>query len=239
MRVAKWNTEWKVGPHGPIEKLSERVWRVEAGIPRMPMKRVMTIAKRASGGIVIHNGIALGDAEMSELEALGPIEAIVVPNGYHRLDAKIFHDRYPSAQVLCPDGATKAVSQAVPVSSGYGQFAPDGAVELVILDGTKEREGVMIVRDKDGTTLVFNDAVFNMPHISGVSGFVLKHITQSTGGPRVSRLMRLFVVADKKAFRSHLERLADLPDLRRIVVSHHHVIDTDASATLRAVAAKV
>lgn len=30
--MAKWNTEWKVGPHGAIEKLSERVWRVEADI---------------------------------------------------------------------------------------------------------------------------------------------------------------------------------------------------------------
>lgn len=237
--MAKWNTEWKVGPHGPIEKLSERVWRVEADVPGVPMKRVMTIAKRASGGLVIHNGIALGDKEMAQIEALGPIEAIVVPNGYHRLDAKIFHDRYPSAQVLCPDGATKAVSQAVPVSSGFAQLAPDGAVELATLDGTKDREGVMIVRDGDGTTVVFNDAVFNMPHRPGFTGFVLKSITGSTGGPRVSRVMKWFVVADKKAFRSHLERLADIPDLRRIVVSHHEVIDKDPAATLRAVAAKV
>lgn len=237
--MPKWNTEWKVGPHGPLEKLSERLWRVEADVPGIPMKRVMTIAKRANGGLVIHNGIALGDKEMAEIEALGRIEAIVVPNGFHRLDAKIFHDRYPSAQVLCPDGATKKVSEAVPVSSGYAQLAPDGAVELATLDGTKEREGVMIVRDSDGTSIVFNDAVFNMPHLSGFTGFVLKSITKSTGGPRVSNIMKWFVVADKKAFRSHLERLADIPDLRRIVVSHHIVIDRDVAATLRAVAAKV
>jgi hypothetical protein len=237
--VPKWKTEWTVGPHGPIEKLSERVWRVEADVPGMPMKRVMTIAKRANGGLVIHNGVALGDVEMKEIEAFGPVEVIVVPNGYHRLDAKIFHDRYPSAQVVCPDGATKSVSQVVPVGGGYAQLLPDGAVELATLDGTKDREGVMIVRDRDGTTLVFNDAVFNMPHLSGFTGFVLKSITGSTGGPRVSRVMKWFVISEKKAFRAHLERLADVPDLRRIVVSHHQVIDKDAGDTLRAVAAKI
>jgi hypothetical protein len=237
--MAKWNTEWRVGPHGPIDKLSERLWRVEGDLPGIAMKRVMTIAKRANGELVIHNAVALGDKEMAEIEAFGPIKTLVVPNGFHRLDARIFCDRYPSAAVLCPDGATKKVSEAVTVAGGYSQLLPDGAVELAIVDGTKEREGVMIVRDGDGTSLVFNDAVFNMPHLPGFTGFVLKSITKSTGGPRVSNIMKWLVISDKKAFRSHLERLADVPDLRRIVVSHHQVIDKDASATLRSVAAKV
>lgn len=237
--MPKWNTEWKVGPHGSIEKLSERLWRVEAGVPGIPLKRVMSIARRANGELVVHNGVALGDKEMAEIEAWGPVTTIVVPNGYHRLDAKIFHDRYPSAQVLCPDGATKKVQAAVPVSGGYAQLVPDGAVELAHLDGTKDREGVMIVRDGDGTSLVLNDAVFNMPHAKGFTGFVLKNVTGSTGGPRVSNVMKWLVISDKKAFRAHLERLADLPDLRRIVVSHHEVIDQEPSATLRAVAAAI
>lgn len=62
-------------------------------------------------------------------------------------------------------------------------------------------------------------------------------VTGSTGGPRVSRIMRTFVIADSRAFRGHLERLADLPQLQRIVVSHHETIDQDPAGTLRAVAA--
>jgi hypothetical protein len=42
---------------------------------------------------------------------------------------------------------------------------------------------------------------------------------------------------DRRALRASLERLADLPDLKRIVVSHHRTIGEDAAATLRAVAA--
>ena len=235
--MAKWNTEWKVHSHGPIEKLSERVWRVEGGLPKVPMRRVMTLAKRADGSVVVHNGIALGEADMAAIEAWGPIQTIVVPNSYHRLDAAIFARRYPSARVLCPPGAKAAVEKAVKLDGFYADLPSDGAVELVDLEGTKQREGVMIVRDDSGATVVFNDAVFNMPHVSGVAGFVLQRITGSTGGPRVSNLVRWFVVADKPAFRAHLERLADLPDLRRIIVSHHLVIESDPGATLRAVAA--
>jgi hypothetical protein len=39
------------------------------------------------------------------------------------------------------------------------------------------------------------------------------------------------------ALRAHLERLSRLPDLRRILVSHHEVIDRDPARVLADVAA--
>jgi hypothetical protein len=95
----------------------------------------------------------------------------------------------------------------------------------------------MIVREPSGCTLVLNDAVFNMPHAPGLTGFILRRVTGSTGGPRVSRVMRWLVIADAMAFRAHLEQLARLPDLRRIIVSHHEPICDDPSGVLLRVAA--
>lgn len=235
--MAKVNATWKTLPHGPIEKLSERVWRVEGSLEGMDMKRVMTVARRADGTLVVHNAIALGDAEMAELDAWGKVDLIVVPNGYHRLDAPAFHARYPDARIVCPAGARAKVAKVVPVAATYDDVPADAAVAFETLDGTKQREGVMIVRDDAGATLVVNDAVFNMPHLSGFTGFVLRRLTGSTGGPRVSRIARLLVIADKPAFRAHLERLAALDGLRRVIVSHHVVIDDAPADTLRAVAA--
>ena len=105
--MAKAHTTWRVLPHGPIEKLSERVWRVEGEMEGMPLKRVMTVAKRADGGLVIHNAIPLDDAGMAQIEQWGPVRVIVVPNGYHRLDAKVFADRFPQARVICPAGVSR------------------------------------------------------------------------------------------------------------------------------------
>jgi hypothetical protein len=235
--MAKAHTTWTVLGHEPIEKLSTELWRVEGGLPGMPLKRVMTIAKKASGGLVVHNAIALDDAAMADVDGWGAVTEILVPNGYHRLDAKVFADRYPKARVLCPAGARKKVEDVTAVAGTYGDFADDAVVSLETLDGTGEAEGAMIVRGEAGTTLVLNDAVFNMPHLGGLQGFVLKHITGSTGGPRVSRVGKLFIVKDKRAFRDHLERLAGLPDLRRVIVSHHETIASEPARVLREVAA--
>ena len=230
-------TTWRVLPHGPLAQLSERVWRLEGDLAGMPMKRVMTIAKRGDGGLVVHNAIAADDSTMAAIAKLGEIRTILVPNGFHRLDAGVFHERFPEAQVVCPPGARAKVEQVVPVNATYDAVPADGGVELQALDGTKGREGAMIVRDGDGTTVVLNDIVFNMPHVPGIQGFVLKNITGSTGGVKVTRIARLFLVAEKAAARAHLERLAALPDLRRVIVSHHETIDRDPGPALAQAAA--
>jgi hypothetical protein len=233
--MAKANSTWNVLPHRPIEKLTPSLWRIEGDLD--PLKRVMSVARLADGGLVVHNAIAMDDASMAELDAWGPVGFIVVPNGFHRLDAPVYKSRYPAAKVLCPRGAKKKVEEVVPVDGSYDDLPADPRVKLEHLAGTNDTEGVLVVSDDGETSLVFNDAVFNMPHLSGFTGFVFKSVTASSGGPKVSRLFRLFMMKDKTAFRAHLERLAALPGLARILVSHHETITRDAAGTLRAIAA--
>lgn len=229
--------EWMVLPHGPMEVLSERVRRVEGALPGMPLKRVMTVATMADGGLVLHNPMALDEAGMRGLEALGPVRFLVVPNGYHRIDAPRFAARYPDAKLLCPPAAVEKVGKVARVDGTYRDFPSDPHVSLSLLDGLAEREGLMTVKDAAGTTIVLNDAVFNMPHVDGFTSFVLRRLVGSTGGPRVSRITRLFLVRDKRAFAVALERLAAIPDLARVIVSHHEVIDREPARVLRDLAA--
>lgn len=239
--MPKKHTAWRVLPHRSLAQLSERVWRLEGDLGNIQMKRVMTIVRRGDGGLVVHNAIAADDATMAAIAKLGEIRTIIVPNAFHRLDAGVFHERFPSAQIVCPPGARAKVEQVVPVTATYdavsGDGVAEGVIELQTIDGTRAREGAMIVRDGGGTTLVLNDVVFNMPDVPGIQGFVLKHITGSSGGVRITRLVRLFLVSDKAAVRAHLERLARLPGLRRIIVSHHEVIEHDPGRALADVAA--
>src|SRR4051812_45540873 len=107
--MAKAFEQWTVLPHGPIEKLSDNLWRVSGTMPDGKTTRVMTIARFGDGRLLMHNAIALEEPLMAELEAWGKPSFIVVPNGFHRQDAKIYKGRYPEAAVLCPKGATKRV----------------------------------------------------------------------------------------------------------------------------------
>lgn len=230
------DVQWKALRHGPLKELSPRVWRVQGDLPGMGLKRVMTVAKRDDGDLVLHSAMALDDEGMKAIEGLGRVAWVLVPNGYHRLDAPRFAARYPDAKILCPPGARVKVEAKSRVDGTYADMKADGAVSLEVLDGVAGQEGAMTVRDEDGATLVLNDVLFNCPHLPGLEGFVFRHITRSTGGPRVSRVFRWFVMKDARALAAHLRRLADTPDLRRVIVSHQDMITDDPAGTLRAVA---
>jgi hypothetical protein len=82
-----------------------------------------------------------------------------------------------------------------------------------------------------------NDLVFNMAHGKGLYGFVLRYLTASTGGPRVSRVGRWFVVKDRALARQELLRLAQTPSLRRVLVAHEDALTEDPAGALRTAAA--
>ena len=237
--MAKVNRDWQVLRHGPIEKRDDNLWSVSGSLPGMSLKRVMTVVRLDNGRLVIHSAVALDDDAMAEIEAWGRPGFLLVPNAYHRLDAPAYAERYPDLKVLCPRGSRKKIEAVVRVDGDYDAFPEDSKVELRYLDGLREVEGVMIVRSDGGSTLVFNDAVFNMPHGEGIPGFIFRHLTASTGGPRVTRLFRMLAVKDKAAFKADLERLADTPGLKRIIVSHHRTIVDEPAAVLRRVAASL
>ncbi|GMV39593.1 MAG: hypothetical protein AMXMBFR64_13090 [Myxococcales bacterium] len=228
---------WNVQPHGPLSQLEPNLWEVEGDLPGLPLRRRMTVARSADGRLLVHSAIALDGPGMASLDALGPVSWIVVPNGYHRIDAPRYKARYPDAVVLCPRGSAAKAGERVAIDGAYDEVAPSD-LRLSHLDGTAEREGVVEVRSPSGVTLIFNDCLFNQPHLPGFKGWLLKAMG-STGGPKVTFVARTFLTKDRKALRAHMERLADTPGLRRLVPGHGAVIDQDAAGVLRAVAAKL
>ncbi|MEO8842106.1 MAG: hypothetical protein ABI704_11080 [Kofleriaceae bacterium] len=228
---------WTVPPHGQIEQLETNLWRVEASLKSPPLERVMTIAKLSTGGLVLHSVVALDDAKMTELDSLGPVKYIVVPNGWHRLDAASYKARYPEARVLAPKASRKKIEKLVKVDGTLEELV-DRDVKLGVVEGTRGLEALMTVTSGDRVSLVFTDVIFNMPHRTGLQGFVLKHLMDSSGGPKVTRIGRTFLIKDKPAFAAQLEQLA-AQNVTRIVVAHNEVISVDPAGVLRGIAASM
>ena len=71
---------------------------------------------------------------------------------------------------LAVEPETQDASKAAPrdidliwdVDGTFDDFPADETVRLERLSGVDDREGTMVVRSKDGITLVLTDAVFNM-----------------------------------------------------------------------------
>ncbi|HEX8792339.1 MAG TPA: hypothetical protein VF765_15400 [Polyangiaceae bacterium] len=229
--------KWTVLPHGKIEKLEENLWRVEGTLPGGGPPRVMTVARLGDGRLVVHSGVALGDAEMKELEAFGKPAFLVVPNAGHRLDALAYKTRYPDMTVVTAAGSKAKVEQVVKVDDTVGNFGDD-SVRYEPVEGTIE--GALVVRSRSGTTLVLNDTVMNMAPgtMKGFGGFVTSVLGFYGPEPKVVPIAKLFVYKEKKAARAHLERLADTAGLTRVIVSHGNPITGDPGGAIkRAVAA--
>jgi len=236
--MAKFHKEWTVFPHGPVERVDDGIFAVEGEI-QMPLGRFprrMTVVTLCDGRTVVFSPIALHEPEMRDIEALGPLAFMVVPNGFHRLDSRIWKERYPQLEVLCPPGARKRVEQAVPVDAVTDVF-DDEAVKLILIDGMGEGEFAMTVRRLAGATLILNDVISNVRHPKGLGanimarlfGFGVKH-------PQMAREVKWFLVKDKRALARQLRDWASLPDLRRLIVSHGDIVDQRPADALRSVA---
>jgi hypothetical protein len=233
--MAKAFQTWTVLKHGALEKLGDKLWSVSGTMPNPSISRRMTVARLASGGLVIHNAIALDDASMAELEAFGEPAFLLVPNGWHRQDAFIYKQRYQKLRVLCPRGTSAKVAQVVAPDGTYDDFPSDSRVKAFHLRGLKEREGALFVQSDSGSSVVTCDAVMNIPRRRGPVGFFLA----PTGRPAIPRIFRWLNVSDRAAFRAHIEELASPSDLRRVLVGHGKTITGDPGKTLRDLAGEL
>jgi hypothetical protein len=236
--MAKPFETWTVCPHSPIEKVAENLWRVAAPFPGAPFPRTMVVVRLADGRLVIHNAIALDDGEMKEIESWGTPSFLVVPSGAHRMDAKIFKQRYPGMRVVGPPGAKEKIEEVVKVDATEVDFG-DASVRYEIVAGTAEREGLLVVHSKAGAALVVNDVLMNMQKLPGFSGFMMGLIGFTGPRPKVSGPARLAVVKDKKALRAELEKRATIADLVRIEVGHGNAITSQPAVALREAAASL
>lgn len=229
---------WTVGSHDSIERLEDNLWSVAGAVPGMALRRRMSIVRLTDGRLVIHSCFPLREPEQREVEAWGEPAFIVVPSGYHRLDAPAYKTRYPKAKVLCAPEAVERVSRVVAVDGDFTALPSDPALRGEPVRGVRLGEHVFFVKSSPGAgrvTLILNDVVFNHPHVPGFGGFLLRMVG-STGGPRVTRVARTMLVSDRSALRAHLEQLADTAGLTRLVVSHVDPITDSPATVLRQVA---
>jgi hypothetical protein len=226
-------TEWTVLPHGKLSRLDDNLLSVTGDLhmPVGDVPRRMTVARLADSRLVVYSAIALDEAEMAALEAFGTPSYLVVPNDIHRMDAKIWKDRYPNMRVVAPAGVRKEVEEVVAVDETSPDFG-DPQVEYVTVPGTEEHEAALIVKTWSGTTLVVNDLIWNLNDRPGFGGWLFKVMGFTGNEPKIPTVVELRGIKDKNALRAQLERWARIPNLNRIIVSHGEIVTRDAPGVL-------
>jgi hypothetical protein len=233
-------TEWTVLPHGKLAQLDSNILTVTGDLhmPLGDVPRRMTVVRLDHGQLVIFSAIALHEDEMAQLEAFGTPTYLVVPGELHRMDAKIWKDRYPALKVLAPAGVRSKVDEVVPVDATQVDFG-DPRVRFVTVPGTEEREAALEVHDMRGTTLIINDLIWNLDDRPGFSGWLFKVLGFTGGGPKIPGIIQMRAVKQKAALRAQLEAWSHIRNLNRIVVSHGDIVMRDPAGALARLAGEL
>lgn len=227
----------KIYPHGKLEQLADGVWWVKGGLG-FPLHRNMTVLKLPSGELLLHSVVALDEAGMKSLDALGKPAYAIVPHPQHQMDIAFYKDRYPDLKVLAP--AVHKDKIRVPVAGTVEDVLPGLGFKLYPVPETRTPEYAFSwTLPGGGTALVINDALGG-PNTADESKLMGRLVMRHTGVPGntfgIARLYRTVMSKDVSALKRFAGELAAIPDLRLITVSHGDPVTRNAAQALLAAA---
>ena len=211
------------------------LWSTEYGLSwlagMVPLPARTTVIRLGDRRLVVHSPGPISRELRDELDALGPVGFIVVPQAHGRFAADAAQ-AYPSAQLLAAPGAP-ARRKSLGFHASLADQPPaawSGQVESHRVLGFRLNEVVLLHRSS--RTLVLTDLCFNIhrsPSAIARLFFRADGMWQRFGPSRLTRLL----VSDRAAFERSLEHVLRW-DFERIVPGHGDVVERDGRAALRA-----
>jgi len=192
----------------------------------------MTIVRLGSNGLFVHAPIALTPALQAEIDALGPVQAVVAPSAMHHLHIGDFMRAYPHAQFFAAEGVAKKRPELRfhGVLGDRPEFLWGTDLDQLPIHGCPKLHEVAFLH-RASRTLILTDWLFNFSHGKSLLTRLYLRMAGAWGGPRQSRLLRSFV-ADRTAALGSTERILAW-DFDRIVLGHGDIIESGGHNALR------
>lgn len=235
----------RIYPHGQPIELAPGLWQVEGSLDIPGLPRNMTVLRLDDGTLLLHSAVAMDDAGLAALTALGKPAILVAPHPFHVMDAGFYVQRFPDLRVLANDDArVRLTERGVQVHGRPEDELPQLGVRVHRISGTRHEDDVLDlpVRRADGSesgrAALFTDLIGNVPKRPGFNGFLL-NLLGSGGKPGIPRIVKFRQVVDKAATADFLMRMAALPDLRMVLVAHGAPILSGAREALELAAERV
>lgn len=191
----------------------------------------MTVVRLGSHGLFVHAPVALTPALQAELDALGPVQAVVAPSNMHHLSIGDYMRAYPQAQFFAAEGVAKKRPELRfhGVLGDRPEFLWGADLDQLPIRGCKTHEVAFLHRSS--RTLILTDWLFNFSHGGSLWTRAYLRLAGAWGGPRQSRLLRA-MITDKAAALASTDTLLAW-DFDRIIVSHGDILETGGRAALR------
>ncbi|MCR9095580.1 MAG: DUF4336 domain-containing protein [bacterium] len=218
-----------------LEALGEGIWTADAPLSLAGARfgTRMTVVQLGDGGVVLISPIPIDDAAAAEIEAIGPVRAIVAPNAFHHFYFVAAAKRFPEAACFVAPGTEPKLKGDVPpltVLGGETESLWTDALRQVALEGTPATNEIVFFHAAS-RTLIVTDLCFHFePAPGGWTGIFL-WLAGARGGLKVSRLMRS-MMKDRVAVRASIGKMLEY-DFDDLVVAHGSVVRGAAKEKFR------
>jgi uncharacterized protein DUF4336 len=220
-----------------LRELAPNLWVVEKKFRNGPfdLPTRMTVIRLRDGGLVLHSVVALDPVLRSELDALGPVRAVIAPNRAHHLFAADYPTGYPDALLFAAPGLPEKRPD-LKFAEELSDEAPAlwaSELEQVVVRGVPVLNEVVFFHPATRTVL-FTDLVFNVApktRISALTDLFFRLIgAQGRFGPH--RLVRYVFLRNRAAARESLQRILRW-DFDRVTLTHGDVLERGGREAVR------
>lgn len=215
-----------------LTKLADDLWCDER---RLRFLGVETGARmcvvRLPGGLFVHSPAPLDEGLRAEVDALGPVQAIVAPSLFHHLGVQSWIEAYPQAVVCACPGLEKKRSDLRWDRILGDRPEPEwaGALSQVFF-AARSMENEVVFCHHASRTLICADIVFNLcKHPSWLTRVVARLLGNREPG---ATWLEHVMMRDRAAAREQIGRMLAW-DFDRIVLSHGPLIHEHGREVLR------
>lgn len=219
-------------PYGPLEELAPGIWIRDGEWNGTLFRRRMTVCRVCDRDLVIHNAFQLRPEDISELERLGTVRWILVPNRFHSSEAGYLREKFPEARVIASPAARKALKKnGCPVAGWFPEDWKNLDMPAFEVRGTRGL-GEWVFLHRPSRSLLVTDLVFHMREGSRPMDRSFLRMNDIDGICAPSRIFKmLFVKNVRELERSLSEILRE--DFDRLIMNHGEVVRAGAKEILR------
>lgn len=215
-----------------LVKFAEDVWTTARPLRFLGIETGtrMNVVRLSAGGLFVHCPVALDAQTRREVDALGPVRAVVSSSLYHHLYAGEWMEAYPDAAFFACPGLEKkrADLRWTGVLSDDPNVLWSADLDQVFFSARFEKEVVFFHRAS--RTLLTADALLNLSRhpsrLTRIAAFLM-----GNSAPGKGHLERI-AVRDRAAARQQVDRMLRW-DIQRILLAHGDLVEHGGGEALR------
>lgn len=211
-----------------IRLLEQDIWTVESSHKFLGIDfgGRMTVIRLSSGDLFLHSPVLLNKNLANELDGIGIVKYLVAPNKFHHIHIGEYLSVYPDAEVWAAPGLLKK-RKDINFHGELGVTNPlkwGEEIESVLFEGVPFLNEVVFYH-AESRTILFSDLIFNFSDDENIGVKIFAWLDGVYGRPGVNRLIRWFMIRDRKKARDSVQKILSW-DFDRVSITHRDIIET-------------